>query len=96
VYVELFDGRQRARKPYRCESCGCSIPTGTLYSRRTYKFEGQLREEKLHTYCRDELQWFFEMTDEAEFDFYDVQDFVTEELRTFGHDAYDDERGSDV
>ena len=86
-YEELRDGRQVARKEHRCESCGCRIDKGSPYSQRVYKWGGDLHDEKLHTWCRDELDLFLDdgRGDDG-FEFFEVSDFVYEMLCSYGHD----------
>ena len=62
---------------------------GSRYSRRTYVFDGQLMDEKLHTYCRSELDWYLDVTNEDEFEWDHVWDFVSEELTAYGYSKDD-------
>jgi hypothetical protein len=80
----FFDGTKKARVAHRCDSCATTIPAGSRYARRTYKFEGDLCDEALHTWCRAELEWFLDAVEPDDFCWDEVGEFVDEQLRDFG------------
>ena len=89
-YTGLTDSMRMARKPYSCDSCGSTIPAKTRYSRRTYVLDGELMDEKLHTWCRSELELYLDVIRDDEFEWEWVDEFVNYELLGYGHEP--DER----
>jgi hypothetical protein len=49
---------QRARKPYKCETCNNAIETGSRYKRVFYVFEGDAHEEFACELCSDDAEAF--------------------------------------
>lgn len=89
-YTSLSEGYHTARKAHRCDCCRMAIPQGQRYYRRTYVFYGDLHSEKLHPWCWSETQWFLEETEEREFGFDDVYEFVWQQVYEYGYELDDD------
>lgn len=90
-YTSLSEGYHTARKAHRCDCCGKTIAQGQQYHRRVYVLYGDFLEEKLHSWCWSEIEWFLEESGEWEFRFDDVYEFVWQSLYEYGYDEIGDD-----
>lgn len=60
-YPEMFQQQTvRARKPYRCESCGGMIAAKEKYRLSTGKWEGDFGSVRQHLHCAELMDFVLE------------------------------------
>ncbi len=68
----------KARKPHKCEFCGRTIERGEKYSRETGKYDGDFFCRKLCIPCERMLSKFCLDTNEDEFCWWQVNDWLSD------------------
>lgn len=68
----------KARKPHKCDLCGCDIAPGQTYKRYSGKYEGAMFDLKYCLPCSAIIDAYCNETQEREYDEDDINDWLQE------------------